>query len=158
MKVTLSLVAAALVFVYVGKYMNKPSLRYFKPSEFGAFYPLINSKLLILLDEFRHRWGRPVTVSPVSGAIVRHGGESNSQHNVDRWGETRAIDVFPEGMNSIEERQRAYQIAKDVGFTGIGLYTDTVPSNLLHVDVRPQDRVSTWARVNGEYTGIEEVV
>ena len=150
-------IAAAALF-YVGKYMSKPKLRYFSASEFGVYYPMINSELLVKLDEFRHRWGRPVTVSPVAGAIVRHGGDSHSQHNIDRWGETRAIDVFPEGMETLEQRQRAYQIARAVGFTGIGIYTDTAPSNLLHVDVRPGDRVATWSRVNGEYLGINEVL
>ena len=136
----------------------KPKLRYFTPAEFGVAYPLINSDLLVKLDEFRHRWGRPVRVSPVAGAIVRHAGDSSSQHNVDRWGETRAIDVFPAGMDSLDERQRAYQIAREVGFTGIGIYTDTKPSNLLHVDVRPGDRVATWGRVDFKYVGISEVV
>ena len=150
--------AGAIALLYLGKYMSKPTLRYFKASEFGGFYPLINSDLLIKLDEFRHRWGRPVTVSPVAGSIIRHGGDSESQHNIDRWGETRAIDVFPEGMNTLAERQRAYQIAQEVGFTGIGIYTDTKPSNLLHVDVRPGDYVATWARVEGQYVGISEVI
>ena len=155
----------ALIFLGLGalalygfKFMSKPKLRYFSAGEFGVFYPLINSDLLIRLDEFRHRWGRPVVVSPVDGGIVRHVGDSNSQHNVDRWGETRAIDVFPDGMNTVGERARAYQIARDVGFTGIGIYTDTMPSNLLHVDVRPGDYVATWSRVAGQYLGIDEVL
>lgn len=151
----LSMGALAL---YGVKFMSKPKLRYFSAGEFGVFYPLINSDLLIKLDEFRHRWGRPVVVSPVAGAIVRHGGDSHSQHNIDRWGETRAVDVFPDGMDTVSERKRAYQIARDVGFTGIGIYTDTVPSNLLHVDVRPGGYVATWSRVGGQYLEIGEVL
>lgn len=148
----------SIVAAYGVKGFLKPKLQYFTPGEFGVFYPMINSELLLKLDRFRHHWGRPVSVSPVAGAIVRHGGSSNSQHNIDKWGETRAIDVFPAGMTTLAERQRAYQIARDVGFTGIGIYTDTKPSNLLHIDVRPGERVATWARVSGQYVGINEVI
>lgn len=133
-------------------------LRYFAKSEFKGKYDLINPKLLVKLDEFRHRWGRPVDVSPADGSIVRYLGDSYSQHNIDRYGKTNAIDVFPHGMNSIGERRRAYKIAQEVGFTGIGIYTDTKPSNLLHVDVRDSEEVATWSRVDGDYKVINEVL
>ena len=139
--------------------MTKPNLRYFNESEFFGFYPLLNNSLLTKLDEFRHRWGRPVQVSPAPGAIVRFNGEGDeSQHNVDAWGESRAIDVFPDGMETAADRKRAFQIAKDVGFTGIGIYTDTKPSNMMHLDVRSGSHVATWSRVAYQYRGISEVL
>lgn len=137
--------------------MKKPNLKYFEPSEFGAFYTFINNDLLIKLDKFRELWGAPVMVSPAVGGIGRHD-DSNSQHNISMLGETRAIDVFPRGMDNIVERRRALTIAKQVGFTGIGIYTDTQPSNLLHVDVRDTENVALWARVGGDYVSITQVV
>ena len=152
-------IAGFVVVFYMVKRMNKPKLRYFKESEFFGLYPLINSDLLIKLDEFRHRWGAPVMISPAAGSIVRYDGSGDEgQHNFDKWGETRAIDVFPQGMQFASDRERAYKIAKEVGFTGIGLYTDTVPSNLLHVDVRKGSHVATWARVDQKYVGIDQVL
>ena len=153
------LIMGAVTVFYGGKYMSKPKLKYFKASEFGLWYPMMNNDLLMKLDKFRELWGDIVVISPVVGGLGRHGGEDNtSQHNVDKWGEVLAVDVFPTGMDNISERRRAFAIAKSVGFTGIGLYTDTKPSNLLHVDVRKADKLATWARVNGEYVGINQVV
>lgn len=146
------------IFISYGvKRVTKPKLKYFTPDEFGTFYTFINNDLLIKLDKFRELWGKPVIVSGAEGGVGRHD-DSNSQHNIDLLGETRAIDVFPQGMDNISERQRALAIAKQVGFTGIGLYTDTKPSNLLHVDVRKTEKVALWARVGGEYVSITQVV
>ena len=152
------------------KTMSKPKLKYFSPMEFGIWYPLMSVDLLLKLDEFREQWGAPVMVSPVAGGIGREGAGDTSQHNVTAWGEVRAIDVFPKviGENGetrfIEteaERNRAYEVAQAVGFTGIGLYTDTQPGDMLHIDVRPDrqaGRPATWARVDGEYLGIDTVL
>jgi len=140
--------------------MTRPELKYFQPKEFGKWWPLMSAELLEKLDLFRERWGAPVSVSPVEGGIGRHD-DSHSQHNVNLWGEVRAVDVFPQGMNSAESRARAFQIAVDVGFTGVGLYTDTQPSNLLHIDVRKdrsEGQPATWSRVDGQYKGITEVI
>ncbi|MDP2505646.1 hypothetical protein [Oceanobacter sp. 3_MG-2023] len=155
-----ALYLSAIIFgIYMLKRSSKPNLNYFNESEFYGFYPLLSNDLLFKLDEFRNRWGAPVRVSPATGAIVRFNGTGDeSQHNVDMWGESRAIDVFPEGMEAAEDRARAYQIAKDVGFTGIGIYTDTKPGNMIHVDVRKGTHVATWSRVGYQYLGIDEVL
>lgn len=140
-------------------------LRYFTASEFGIYYPLMNVELLKKLDAFRHEWGGPVEISPAHGGIGREDENSHSQHNILKWGEVRAVDLFPRTIDGYittrVDRQRALYIAKKVGFTGIGIYTDTQPGNMLHVDVR-QDRVegdpATWSRVAGNYLGISEVL
>ena len=159
----LGFAGAALV---LGKVMSRPDLTYFSASEFGIWWPLMNRDLLLKLDRFRELWGAPVVISKAAGSIGRHG-DGNSQHNVDRWGEVRAVDVFPmvpDGaggfryMSTSADRQRAYEVAIQAGFTGIGLYTDTQPGNLLHVDNRPGDRVAQWSRVDGRYLGIGEVL
>jgi len=144
------------------------NLKHFTKDEFGQWWPLMNQELLQKLDAFREQWGAPVVVSPAEGGIGRHLGEfGTSQHNVDAWGEVRAVDVFPmvpagragyRYINNADERQRAYDVARAVGFTGIGLYTDTSPGNMLHVDVRPTEDLATWSRVNGDYLGIGRVL
>ena len=154
------------------KALAQPKLTYFKPSEFGAWYPLMNPKQLKALDRFRELMGSPVFISPVEGGIGRHGGDVNrSQHNVDKWGQVNATDVFPtvpannaKGWKYITtqaERQLVLANARKAGFTGIGLYTDTFPGNMLHGDVR-EDRTKAdpalWSRVNHEYYSISEVV
>ncbi len=166
----LYLLAAGFFAYWVLKTMRQPRLKYFKPSEFGIWYPMMSAELLLRLDEFREQWGAPVVISSAAGGIGRHGGDENhSQHNVDKWNEVRAVDVFPkvpDGLggyryiNTPEERERAYQVAKQVGFTGIGLYTDTKLGNLLHVDVRQgyvAGMPATWSRVDGVYKGLSEV-
>lgn len=153
-------ISSLVILFLVGRAMLRPKLNYFSASEFGVWYPLMNRDLLLKLDDFRERWGRPVSISGNKHALGRHD-DSESQHNVTRWGEVRAVDVFPDGMNTAAERERAFEIAKEVGFTGIGLYTDTSAGNMLHVDVREpksQGHVATWSRVAGEYGLISEVL
>lgn len=164
-KILLFSVIAIAIYLSV-KTVNKPALKYFKPTEFGLWYPLMSNELLQKLDAFRAAWGYPVVVSSAHGAIGREGDGDSSQHNVTRWGEVRAIDVFPKTasggyITGPADRARAYEIAKQVGFTGIGLYTDTSPGNMLHVDVRKDKSPgapATWSRVGGEYRSIGEVV
>lgn len=117
-------------------------LRYFTPGEFREWWPMMSTELLNKLDEFRHRLGVPVTISPAQGALGRKLGTSLSQHNVDLWGEVRAVDVMFSGVSL----ERAYEVAKAVGFTGIGAYPDWQPSPGLHLDVR-QAPLALWSGI-----------
>lgn len=164
----LTVIGIGVLIIMATKTATRPSLTHFSPSEFGLWWPLMNADLLTKLDAFREAWGAPVQISPADGGLGRHlGSEGGSQHNVDKWGEVRAVDVFPmiqvrpgeyRYMNSQADRQRAFDTAKQVGFTGIGLYTDTQPGDMLHVDTREGNRVATWSRVAGNYKGINEVL
>lgn len=162
----LAVIGALIVLVFGFFYMRKPQLKYFKSTEFGIWWPLMSNDLLLKLDHFREVWGAPVMVSSAVGSIGRHGDDGNdSQHNVTKWGEVRAIDVFPmvgRGyMNSAEDLNRAHTLARHVGFTGIGLYTDTQPGYMLHVDVRKDrstENPALWSRIDGEYLPIERVL
>lgn len=164
----LTLIGLGALIYMATKTATRPDLKHFTPSEFGLWWPLMNAELLTKLDAFREAWGAPVKISPASGGIGRHqGSDGTSQHNIDKWGEVRAVDVFPlvevrpgeyRYMNSQADRARAFNTAKQVGFRGIGLYTDTTPGNMLHVDTRDADRVATWSRVAGNYRGISEVL
>ncbi|WP_444884863.1 hypothetical protein [Microbulbifer sp. PSTR4-B] len=149
-----------------GRFVTRPKLNHFSRDEFGIWYPLMSADLLQRLDRFRTEWGGRVIVSKAEGGIGRED-DSNSQHNVTRWGEVLAIDVFPQVqdvqgnwhyLNSPEQLERAYQVARSVGFTGIGLYTDTQPGHMVHLDVRPGDHIATWSRIAGEYRGISEAL
>lgn len=141
---------------------------YFRPSEFGEWWALMDQDLLSKLDDFRQAWGYPVLISPVAGALGRHNGpDGNSMHNVDKWEKVRAVDVFPQvpdgkgkfrAMRRDDDRMRAYDIAKAVGFTGIGIYADTMPGNMVHLDNRDGTHVATWSRVAGQYKAISEVL
>ncbi|GAA6154483.1 hypothetical protein [Pseudoteredinibacter isoporae] len=146
--------AGGLLASWVMKSMNKPTLKYFKPSEFGVWYPLMSNDLLLKLDKFREAWGGPVIVSSADGAVGRRDDHSRSQHNVNVWGEVRAVDIFPKVggryIETSEELERAFDIAKAVGFSGIGVYTDTSPGHMLHVDVR-STRDTIWSRIAGTY-------
>lgn len=144
------------------------SVKYFKQSEFREWWDQMSPELLAKLDAFREAWGAPVVISTAQGSLGRNlGNASESQHNVDAWGEVRAVDVFPQvpagagGYRYIStrtDRERAYEVAKAVGFTGIGLYTDTAPGNMVHLDVRTSSRVATWSRVDGDYLDIRSVI
>jgi len=141
-------------------------LKYFKPSEFGRWWESMAPGQLSALDKFRELWGYPVRISPMAGAVGRNlGPHDTSQHNVDKWGEVRATDFFPmlpDGkggwryMQTAVERKRAFEVAKAAGFTGIGIYTDTYPGNMVHGDVREASQLAKWSRVGGAYMGIDE--
>lgn len=128
-----------------------PTLQYFTAGEFGQWWPLMDTDLLQKLDAFRRNWGAPVQVSPANGALGRYVGESDSYHNIDKWGAVRAADIFPQGLTR-DNAARAVEAAEQAGFGGIGLYTDTQPSMMMHVDNRAG--YGRWARINGEMTGI----
>lgn len=146
----LLLMAAAALILGIFKV---PS--FFKDSEFHGYEDQLAPGLRDKLNRFRLMWGAPVLVSGDPESVGRERGDSLSQHNVEKWGETRAIDVFPQGLKTQADALRAIAIAEDVGFTGIGLYPDKNSGVMLHLDVRPQNYVSKWAFIGGAQFGIE---
>lgn len=127
-------------------------LKNFQRTEFGTWADKMSPRLLVLLDVFRDFWGAPVrTVESlgVAGGLGRYlAPDADSQHNISRWREVRAVDVQPQGMTGAEDFRRAYRLAARVGFTGIGLYPDHTPTPGLHLDVREDRRVgdpATWS-------------
>jgi len=169
-----------------------PDLRFFQPDEFTrggspgggsdghpvawADLGLMSPRLLVLLDLFRWRLlteglAHGVEVSPASGAVGRRlGPDASSQHNVDRWGEVRAIDVLPrwgaqDHRQATETLHKAMEVGVECGFTGVGVYPHWRPRPGLHVDVR-QDRQpgdpATWGAVLKDgrqfYVGVDEAL
>jgi len=148
-------------------------MKHFSASEFGAWFPMMNDSLLVKLDALREAWGDPIMISPALGAIGRTypPGHSNylSRHNITKYGEVQAIDIMPliktidgnRGCDSFELRM-AFNMAKDVGFTGIGVYPDWLPHAGLHVDVRDDHKAgfpATWSGIKTaqgqKYYGVE---
>ena len=137
-------------------------LKNFVPGEFGEGAPYMHESTLLSADAFREMWGAPVSVSPHPAATARFlGPDAMSGHNVDKWGHCYAVDLFPSGMNDKREMARAVACAILAGATGIGLYTDTKPGYMIHIDTRP-DRTPVnprlWSRVDGAYGLIGDVL
>jgi len=120
--------------------MNHPRLNYFKPDEFREWWPYMSPRLLVMLDVLRHQWGKKIEISGAGGALGRNAKGSLTQHNVDKWGEVRAADIFPAGVATVDEAQAFWDLIKAVGFTGRGVYPDALPSVMFHVDVRVDRR------------------
>ena len=124
-------------------------LDYFKPLEFGVWWPFIDNDLLYGIDDFRRVLGVPVTISPAPGAIGRASIDAKtSQHYFLSSGKVRAIDVMiPQGVSLAT----AYNVARNLGvFSGIGVYPDWVPSHGLHLDVRKDKTTqnpATWSGI-----------
>lgn len=168
----------ALWFLKRKKDRDNLELNHFTPNEFGAYWPLMSVELLKKLDAFRDRLGYPVSISPAPGAIGRpiigqtdaaaESGAESSYHNYLMHGEIMALDVMPipPGGATPAERQRWVNIAREVGFTGIGLYPDWKPRPGMHLDVRPVSALragqafASWSGVrdssgNQVYTSID---
>lgn len=127
---------------------------YFTDDEFREWYDRMAAELLVKLDLFRHRWGKPVNVSPVRGALGRHAGpNATTGHNVDKWGEVNAADVLPEGIETRADAERAVRLAHECGFRDIGFYPHWRPSPGLHLGTRPTNRMespATWGGYRDE--------
>jgi len=120
-------------------------LHHFSPSEFGPtdfrsedWFPQMDPSLLVRGDVFRTLWGAPVAISGAKRALGRHNGAkgSKSDHNVDRRGSVQGMDVFPEGLETKRDAERALECAKTAGLCSIGLYPEWNGGVGLHLGVR----------------------
>lgn len=118
----------------------------------------LTSKLIDFFMDWQEYTGSYPYISPAQGSVGRFkGNDDNSQHNIDKWGRVYAVDIMlrtPYGNPTPENMQYAYDIAKKYGFTGIGLYKDTKPFYMIHLDIRDTFQVATWSRIEGEYSNI----
>lgn len=90
----------------------------------------MSTKLVKLLNDLRYKVGKPVFVSS---------GYRCDKHNAEVGGVPKsyhclgmAADIFVPGLSSSD----LFEVCKDVGFTGIGIY-----STFVHVDVRDSDEI-----------------
>ena len=155
---------------YFMKSASKPTLEYFSPVEFNIWWPFMDNKLLLGLDELRRRWGHPIEISTAVGALGRNEGNESSWH-YPRNGIVHAADIMPtiEGRGlTDEELTDIYLIARDMNvFSGIGVYPDWQPRKGLHLDTRTDRDAFTdpalWGGVkdsngNQVYVSIDQVL
>jgi len=142
-------------------------LQNFGPSEFknkhGDWWPRMSRRLLVMLDVARFQHGAAITISPSPYALGRSlPATAESEHNVTYWGEVCAADVFVDGVYTEEETREFVSLAQSIGFTGIGVYTDTTNHKgeeqvMFHLGVRDSERMgspATWGRVDHDYTSL----
>lgn len=127
-------------------------LYHFTSEEFRDWWDHMNPRLLICLDIWRDMRDKPIYISGNEWALGRDTDENaDSQHNVLMWGDVRAADVFPSGLTTRKDAQKAITLAQRSGFTGIGLYPHWNGGVGMHVDVR-YDREprngAMWGAVN----------
>jgi hypothetical protein len=151
--------------------MKQPHLQYFDDDEFvnghGDWWPMMSPRLLVLLDVLRFRLGRRISISNSDFALGRNLKDaSDSEHNVDKWGEVLAADVFISGIYTTAEARSIVREATKIGFTGIGVYADTNNNYgskqvMFHLGVRSTSSMgepATWGRVNHDYCTINEAI
>lgn len=130
------------------------TLRFFKPAEFWRedkyhnpvnWYEKTHPKLLYAIDLLRWRWSdycgddTPIRISPHGQAIGRQlGHDSVSDHNIDRWGLVRGIDLMPVGLSSAQDAAVLRALAVECGIDAIGIYPDWAPAPGIHVGIRPE--------------------
>lgn len=139
---------------------KQPRLEHFNADEFREWWPNMSPRLLILLDVLRFQLRRPVIISPHPNALGRKLGLlMDSEHNVERWGEVLAVDCFVSGAKTKADAILIYKTAKDIGFTGIGVYPEWRLGNGkicvgFHLGVRanrPMGDPAKWGYVLGQY-------
>lgn len=153
--------------------MNKQELTYFfGRKEFYRngenWYDLYDPRWLVLVDSFRLATGICL-LSPHPRALGRRDGIDNRSgydgHNIDKHGYVKAGDTFPNIMRKENEYlsiRFAFHTARDIGFTGIGIYPQWALNGKrrcgLHLDVRdgvlPGQPV-TWGYLDNKFVPME---
>ena len=151
----------------------KNKLKHFKPAEFHGLFEKINETLLTKLDYVRERGekifpGFKITISPAAGGVGREHPNSNSRHNVTKWGEVQALDIMPyiltehgkRPLNGLEACVIAGLLLSN--FSGVGVYPFWRPRPGFHIDVRPDispTDVKKWADIgkNGHHNYVDFV-
>ena len=83
----------------------------------------MSPRLLTMLDVLRFKLGSPISISLAKGSIGRQD-ETDSEHNVSKWGEVLAVDCFVGGVYGHEQVWSVVEEATRLGFTGIGIYPE----------------------------------
>ena len=135
--------------------------QYFSQEEFREWSDDMSPRLITMLDVLRFKLGSPIEISASEYALGRNLGVGKmSEHNIDEWGEVLAVDCFVSGVYNRAQAEAVVYEAEQIGFTGIGVYSDTHNNQgddqvMFHLGVRPNEDMgspATWGRVKGEYT------
>jgi hypothetical protein len=137
--------------------------QHFNQEEFREWAEDMSPRLVTMLDVLRFRLGSVISISASEYALGRNLGVGKmSAHNVDEWGEVLAVDCFVSGVYSRYQSEAVVHEAISIGFTGIGVYSDTRNNKgqnqvMFHLDARPNESMgspATWGRVSGKYTSL----
>ena len=137
--------------------------QHFSQEEFREWAEDMSPRLVTMLDVLRFRLGSAIEISASGAALGRNlGRDKLSEHNVDHWGEVLAVDCFISGVYSRQQAEGVAHEATAIGFTGIGVYSDTTNNQgeeqvMFHLGVRPNELMgspATWGRISGKYTSL----
>lgn len=137
--------------------------QHFGSEEFREWADDMSARLVTMLDVLRFMCGHSIELSLSEYALGRELKRDDlSAHNVNRWGEVLAADCFVTGVHYREQAEHIVDLARKIGFTGIGAYSDTKNNYgkeqvMFHFDVRPTEDMgspATWGRVKGKYTSL----
>ena len=104
---------------------------------------------LLLLDEARHRWGRPIHVSKNPHAVGRTYGKG--YHNYELHGKVYAVDVIPEGLETQADARRFRKILEEIVEEynipdwGLGIYPKWESGVGIHIDTGDRGKDSGFA-------------
>ena len=141
--------------------------KHFSQEKFRDCAEDMSPRLVTMLDVLRFRLGSPVEISGSKYALGRDLGRDDlSEHNIDHWGEVLAVDCFVRGVYNRAQADAVAYEAKAIGFTGIGVYSDThnnygEPQVMFHFGVRPNELMgspATWGRVDHDYTTLTAAI
>jgi len=141
--------------------------QHFSQEEFREWAEDMSPRLITMMDVLRFRLGSPVEVSGSKYALGRNLGRGKmSEHNVDEWGEVLGLDCFVRGVYSRAQAEAVVNEAQAIGFTGIGVYSDTKNNQgqkqvMFHLGVRPNELMgspATWGRVNHGFTSLTAAI
>jgi len=142
-------------------------IQHFSQDEFRDWAEDMSPRLVTMLDVIRFRLGSVIEISASDYALGRELGRGKmSAHNIDEWGEVLAVDCFVRGVYNRAQAEAVASEAKSLGFTGIGVYSDTRNNKgeeqvMFHFDVRPNELMgspATWGRVSGKYTSLDAAI
>ena len=128
--------------------MNFSKTKHFKESEWpdGALEHM-DQRVFDVLFELRSKLNCPMFPSPVFAGHVRHE-SSNSRHSTkEKTRLSDATDFFVEEVGMLQHVLVVARSIEKIG--GIGIYFDTKPSVMFHIDTR-EDKLD-WVRSNGKY-------
>jgi hypothetical protein len=137
--------------------------QHFSAEEFRDWADDMSPRLVTMLDVLRFKLGSPIAVSASEYALGRNLGRNElSEHNIDEWGEVLAVDCFIRGVYNRAQAEAVVYEAEQIGFTGIGVYSDTRNNQgqeqvMFHLGVRPNELMgspATWGRISGKYTSL----
>jgi hypothetical protein len=137
--------------------------QHFDAEEFREWSDDMSARLITMVDVLRFKLGSPIEISASEYALGRNLGRNElSEHNIDEWGEVLAVDCFIRGVYNRAQAEAVVYEAEQIGFTGIGVYSDTRNNQgqeqvMFHLGVRPNESMgspATWGRIGGKYTSL----